>query len=271
MKFLDNPDFIEKLIVKAMMSDKRFVVCVHKVIEERFFEFRESALLFSSVVSYFTEFKDLPGREVVLAYHKDAKDDIKAFIDDLDSLDFDLSQNYDFLMKNTDAWVRNKALRHAIMDGVEIIQKGRDDQYGKIRELVNQALSKTLMFDMGLDYFNTLGDRLQRIFTHTEMRIPTFFPQFDEYINGGFPPLTLSIGAARVHGNKCVSYDTLIDIKNPDGSIEKVKIGDFVLKCAKLPSFNKYQKGDEFDPQSAFIKKYGKEEGIEKWEKWKKL
>jgi hypothetical protein len=46
------------------------------------------------------------------------------------------------------------------------------------------------------------GERLKRIFTTSSNRIRTYFPQFDEYLNGGFPPFTFSVIVARVHGFK---------------------------------------------------------------------
>jgi replicative DNA helicase len=47
-----------------------------------------------------------------------------------------------------------------------------------------------------------MGIRLRKIFTATEQRIPTYFPAFDELINGGFPPLTFNVLTAKIHGGK---------------------------------------------------------------------
>jgi hypothetical protein len=63
-------------------------------------------------------------------------------------------------------------------------------------------LTKDIKIDLGLDYFGDLGNRLRRIFTTSDIKIPTYYPQFDEYINGGFPPFTLSVLTARIHGFK---------------------------------------------------------------------
>ena len=71
-----------------------------------------------------------------------------------------------------------------------------------IRAKVEEALCKDLKVDLGLDYFQDLSSRLSRIFNATDIRIPTYYPTFDEFINGGFPPYTLSVICAKIHGFK---------------------------------------------------------------------
>ena len=56
--------------------------------------------------------------------------------------------------------------------------------------------------DLGLPYFEGLNDRFKRIFELTTIKIPSGFYTLDEYINGGFPPFTLSIFAAKIHAGK---------------------------------------------------------------------
>jgi len=63
-------------------------------------------------------------------------------------------------------------------------------------------LVKDIRIDLGLKYFEEMGIRLRRIFTTSESRIPTYFPVFDELINGGFPPYTFSVITAKIHGGK---------------------------------------------------------------------
>jgi len=40
------------------------------------------------------------------------------------------------------------------------------------------------------------------MFTDENQRLKTYFPVFDEFINGGFPPKTLSVFVAKIHGFK---------------------------------------------------------------------
>jgi len=72
----------------------------------------------------------------------------------------------------------------------------------KIREIIEDALCKDLKVNLGLDYFGSLRERLKRVLYSSEIRIPTYFPQFDEFINSGLPPYTLSVAVSRIHGWK---------------------------------------------------------------------
>jgi KaiC. len=96
--------------------------------------------------------------------------------------------------------LKEQAVKNAIIESVDIVENV--ERRPEIREKIETALTKDIRIDLGLDYFGDLGDRLRRIFTASDIRIPTYYPQFDEYINGGFPSFTLSVLTARIHGFK---------------------------------------------------------------------
>jgi replicative DNA helicase len=68
--------------------------------------------------------------------------------------------------------------------------------------LVEDALCKDLNIDLGINYFGTAIERVKKIIESTDVRVPTYFPVLDEYLNGGLPPYTLTVAAAKVHGFK---------------------------------------------------------------------
>jgi len=57
--------------------------------------------------------------------------------------------------------MKEKAVKKAILEGVDVIDSKGD--YNKIKEKITSALSKDLIIDLGLDYWNTLGKRLRSI------------------------------------------------------------------------------------------------------------
>jgi len=111
------------------------------------------------------------------------------------------------------------------------------------------------------------------MFTDDTQRIKTYFPAFDEIINGGFPPKTLSVFVAKIHGFKCLSYNSYIHIQE-DGVTKEIKIGDFYEKyintCRDEHSLQKdntmKQKGTK--KIDLFINKYGEAEGTERYNVW---
>ena len=139
---------------------------------------------------------------------KDVREDCGNFFKEMESTDYDSARNYDWLLENTNEYLKDRAIKRAIVDSVDIIDEGGN--VNEIKSLVEEALCKDIKINLGLDYWNQLGERLQRIFTATDHRIPTYFPQLDEYLNGGFSPYTLSVFVARIHGFKSNTMANII-------------------------------------------------------------
>lgn len=59
-----------------------------------------------------------------------------------------------------------------------------------------------MKFEIGTNYFEDLGSRLQRMFDSAASRTTTGYPTFDEIMAGGMPPKSLSLFFGRTHGNK---------------------------------------------------------------------
>jgi len=199
-KNLDS-GFLEKLMIKAMLVDKRFLAICSSVFEPEYFDNSSASAIFKYTSDYLEEYNSIPEElSIINSTKDDDKQEIKDFLSDVNSVDFNISKNYDFLFTQTNEYLKEQAVKRAIMDSVNIIDEGSDVE--SIREKIEHALSKDLKIDLGLKYFEDLGERLRRIFTASNIRMPTYFPVFDDSISGGFPPFTLSVLVARIHGGK---------------------------------------------------------------------
>lgn len=202
MSILNN-EFREKLIIRSMLTDPRFVSLVVTPFDERFFETQEAGKIFSAIKSHFLEFKTIPEKDIILnTTDQKNSSDILEYLNTLNQIDFDHSKNFDFLIKETDHWLKEAALKNAIMESVEIIEKNNHDEFAKISDKVKEALSKSIKQDLGLNYFDDMAERLKKMFTAAENRIPTYFPRLDEFFCGGLPPYTLTVGLAKIHAGK---------------------------------------------------------------------
>ena len=201
MERLDS-DFLEKLIIKGLMTDKNFLVLVTSTFEPNYFDDSSVSHIFKFCRDYVNEYGEVPQRDTVINSLPDdfEKTDITEIFDEIDTIDYDIARNYNHLIDQTNNYLKEQAVKNAIIESVEIVED--IERRPEIREKIERALTKDIKIDLGLDYFGDLGDRLRRIFTASDIRIPTYYPQFDEYINGGFPPFTLSVLTARIHGFK---------------------------------------------------------------------
>lgn len=196
-----NTQYLEQVMTKALLEDKDFVVNVTRVFEEDYFDSAELSTVFTYVNTYFNTHKELPTKEQILnSIPADSREAVQGYFNEINNMDIDIATHRDWLMEQTDLYLRDKAIKDAIRRSVDIIDEGSNTQ--DIRTLVEQALCRTMDVNLGLDYFGDLGPRLQKMFTDDTMRLPTYFPVFDEFINGGLPPKTLSVFVAKIHGFK---------------------------------------------------------------------
>ena len=196
--------FIENIIIKSALIDKNYLSLITNTLEDTFFDDPGSKEVFRIVSQHFREYGTIPQRDIILnsTEVESAREEIGNTFEDIDSIDFNMAEQFQFLVDSTESWLKDKAVKQAILKSVDIIDTGDQAEYSAVRNHVEDALGKSIKVDLGLDYFNQLGERLTRISQSTDIRIPTYFPIFDEYISGGFPPYTLSVIVAAIHGFK---------------------------------------------------------------------
>ena len=196
-----DSDFLEKLIIKGILIDKKFLAIVSSVYKPDYFDNSSASSIFDFTSKYLEEYNSIPEQQSIINSLKESdRQEVIDFFSDVGSIDFDITKSYDFLFNETNKYLKEQAIKKAIIESVDIIDKKGNTE--SIRESIEIALSKDLKIDLGLKYFEDLGERLRRIFTTSTVRVPTYFPVFDEFIAGGFPPFTLSVLVARIHGFK---------------------------------------------------------------------
>ena len=197
-----QPEYIEKCMIKSALKDKSFCVLISEKFLPEYFETDEAGLTFSYLQKHINEYKTLPQQEIILNSIKKEEDREKVnnYFDEINSIDFEIDRDYQWLHENTNNYLKDKALKQAIMNSINIIEENGNSL--KVKEYVEEALCKDLNVDLGLNYFDELNIRLKRIFEATEKKIPSFFPTIDEIINDGMPIYTLNVWAAITHGGK---------------------------------------------------------------------
>jgi replicative DNA helicase len=196
-----DPVYLEQCITKGLLEQKDFVVLVSGVFEEHYFDSPEVQEVFTFVKDYFGEYKELPDRQILLSnLPSESRENVSGYLQNIDAMDLDIGRHYDWLKDQTNAYLKDKAIKDAVRSSIDIIEN-KQNSYD-IRKLVEEALCRTLDTDIGLDYFGDMRTRLTRMFTDETQRLKTYFPVFDDFINNGFPPKTLSVFVAKIHGFK---------------------------------------------------------------------
>lgn len=194
-----NSDFIEKIILKGILSDKDFLILCSSVFEAEYFDDPNISHVFKFCKDYSDEYNRIPDKDSIIN-SSETPDDIREIITEAEQTDFEIADSYDFLLNQSNDYLKEKALKRAIIDSIDDVEDS--ERRNIIQHRIEQALIKDIKIDLGLKYFEDIGVRLRRIFTASDNRIPTYFPVFDEIINGGFPPFTFNVLTAKIHGGK---------------------------------------------------------------------
>ena len=193
--------FLEQCIIKTMMQDDEYAFLVASTFQKDYFETVGVGSIFFQIKSNLKQHNELPQKDIIInSVNEKEKDDVKTFFKELDNIDYDTNKNYDWLLEETNNYLKDKAIKTAIIKSVDIIDENKPVQ--QIRELIEDALCKDLKIDLGSDYFDDFGLRLKRILEGDDNRVPSYFPVLDEYLNGGFIPYSLSVIGASIHKGK---------------------------------------------------------------------
>lgn len=194
-----DDDFIEKLIVKGALESPHFISQASTVLDTEYFDDPTAAETFAVITEHYLKYSSVPSRDVILSSIKD-KDKTKDLLKEVDAVQFDVDKEFAYLFDVTNKYIKDKAIKNAILDSVDIINKSGDPS--QIRSLIESALSKDLTKDLGTIYFSSIAERLRRIVDQGNECVPSYFPTLDEIISGGFPPYTFSVIIATIHGFK---------------------------------------------------------------------
>ncbi|MFW6007926.1 MAG: DnaB-like helicase C-terminal domain-containing protein [archaeon] len=197
-----DPEFIEKTIIKSMLEDKPFGILVTNKFEFDYFETEAASILFDNIKFYIEKYKDLPSQEILINTIKDEKEKekSKSYLEEINAIEFRPEKNQEWLYENANNYLRDRALKTAIMKSIDIINNNGDGN--KVKNIVEEAICKDLKIDLGLNYFDELNKRLERILYTTDIKVPSCYDFIDDLITGGFPAYTLSVWAAVTHGGK---------------------------------------------------------------------
>jgi replicative DNA helicase len=221
-------EYLYVAMLKGLLQDKGFAVTVTCVFEPSYFEEPAMVGIFNSFKTHLDTYNTLPDKDIVVnSVPRDVREEVVGLFNEVESTDFDIARNYDWLLDQTNKYLKERAIKQSIIKSVDVIDK--NGNYDEIKRLVETALCKDINIDLGLDYFGTMKERLTRIFTASDNRIKTYYPTLDELFNGGFPPYTLNMFIAKIHGHKSNIMGNIISRQVMNG----VKVGLATLEMSE--------------------------------------
>lgn len=250
---------LAKLILKQILDNDRYCRAVLPYLKSDYFD-GEFRIVYKLLLKYFIEYHSRPSQPALeyefsnSDYNIDSNQGCFELINQIYSItDEEKKVDYDWLLKTTEAWCKDKALHNAILKSIHIIDGGNKKLgRGAIPEILTQALSVSFDQNIGHDYFENANDRWE-YYHKEENKIPFDLEMLNKITKGGVSEGTLNVilastgvgkslvmchmAAANISMGKNVLYITLemaeeriaeridanlfdVDIQNIDGMSE---------------------------------------------------
>lgn len=197
-----NYEDIEYFIIKGLIYDLRYSIPIIKEYSKRYFVNNEAKIIFGIIQTYIQTHGDVPKSTDVVINESPykQKENVSKFLDKVRELDFDLVNNAEYLIKETERHLKENAIKNAILDCVEIIDKNEDN--GKINDVILIALLKSIRTKENTDFYKSITSNIDILLNTNEIKVPSYFYTLDEITNGGFSNKTLSVFLAPIHSWK---------------------------------------------------------------------
>lgn len=188
-------DDYQKCILGLIVADRQFLMENVDLIQPTYFKNDSHKLICRLVFDYYEEYKKIPNKIILKQAIRDRiKDEVKILITNAE-----LSSLYDYYIPGLDAreslqnrvlkFAKTQALRVAFRKSFDLLTKDfeSDETWVEINEIYREAILVDRKHDLGLNYFETLEDRYERMTTEVinAERFTSGFETIDNSLTGG--------------------------------------------------------------------------------------
>lgn len=192
---------IEKTILKNLIRNETFTRKVLPFLKEEYFTVESERLLYKEVKDFILKYNNVPSPDALTieinSLNGLKEDQVKEIVATINELHEDkIDTNMDWLVDSTEKFCQEKAIYHAIMSSIEIMNnKNGSLTKGAIPQLLTDALGVSFDPNVGHDYFENYEDRFE-YYHRTVDRIPFDLDFFNTITKGGLPKKTLNVALA---------------------------------------------------------------------------
>ena len=170
---------VQRVLVSFMLSDPTSFSLSQNIIRPEYFDSNLRNAV-REILDYAENYKTLPTPQQVKAL---SGADI--------GLMTDTAQHAKWFLNTIEGFCRYKALEQVIMDGFDMIKRGEG---ADVEKRVKEAMTISLMSDLGTSYFDDPLARLKRVQDRSDF-MSTGWKTLDQKLNGGFTKGALNVFA----------------------------------------------------------------------------
>lgn len=187
---------IQQQILGMICCDKYFTVQCLDLVKPHYFEEKPHEIICDTVFGYFKKYAELPPKSILHEVMNDRLANNKSrsyFLAELDVVTDTYEPALDvreFLLEKVTFFAKRQALKRAFYESFNVITSGGNAQeaiWSKVDVIIRDALKVERNTDIGLNYFETLEERYERM-RHMEEKQEIFtsgFGTIDAALLGG--------------------------------------------------------------------------------------
>jgi replicative DNA helicase len=177
-------DHFEKIFALKMITDEEFFATVVDVTDPDYFKDKAIKDVFEIFKAYFLKRDTIPNLTEVKNYltTQDLKESFKKVLTMVQHMD--KTFNRDELMKNTERYLKERAVYKTMLDVADKMQQGKVDTSWVLGEF-EKTCNINLTTNFGLDLFNDVDKLVTEINTDQPL-IPSKWKWLDKQLDGGF-------------------------------------------------------------------------------------
>lgn len=185
---------IQKLYLEMFLADAETFVRCQNIYDVDNFD-RKLQPVAKEIKQYCEKYKVMPELRIIAA---------QTNIDLLDASDIP-NENYEWLLDEFEKFSRHMALKRAILESADLLEKG---DYGPVEAKIKAAVQISLAKDMGTDYFESPRERLSKL-KDNNGQVSTGWKAIDDSLYGGFNRGELNIFAGGSGAGKSLFLQNL--------------------------------------------------------------
>lgn len=177
-------DLFEKIVIYNSLFDQTYLETIINYIKPSYFKNKSVKTIFQCLLSYYKEFSKIPNITELKTHlvDQDKREALKETILLIQSLD--KKYDKDVLLKNTERFLKEKAVLNTVIKTSLDIQTGNIDASNILKEF-ETACNISLIENLGFDYLESIDQHcadIQKVFKV----IPTGWNWLDDKLGGGF-------------------------------------------------------------------------------------
>lgn len=191
---------LEKTILLNLLRNENYTRKVLPFIKPEYFTVEADRILYTEIQNFILKYNTPPTKDALLieidALRNIKEDQVRDIKSTLDSIKDIEEPNQDWLVDSTEKFCQEKALYHAIMKSIEIMDKKTGTlTTGAIPSILSDALAVSFDPNVGHDYLGQFEDRFEYYHQVLE-KIPFDLDFFNKITKNGLPKKTLNIALA---------------------------------------------------------------------------